>query len=41
MGQLGREIIRDVDVKEVIKELKAAYADEVKDEEHTENLIGE
>ncbi|PIQ83457.1 MAG: bacterioferritin [Candidatus Omnitrophica bacterium CG11_big_fil_rev_8_21_14_0_20_63_9] len=28
MGQLGREIIKDVDVKAVIKELKAAYADE-------------
>ncbi len=28
MGQLGREIIRDLDVNVVIKELRAAYADE-------------
>lgn len=66
MGQLGRDIIKDVDVNVVIKALRAAIttyqklaqltrhkdtvthelaeellADEVKDEEHTENLIGD
>ncbi len=38
MGQLGRKIVTQVNVGAVIKEL---LADEVKDEEHTENLIGD
>jgi len=28
MGRLGREIVRELDVKAVLKELRAAYADE-------------